>query len=228
MNRRQSLTAIFFLLGFLVPQQTHAALIPSVSEQVAEVTRWFTGDFNNAEQVSQNPSVPLITLSTCQVQLENSTQPSSTQNLYLEQPALNRFRLYSFAPENDAVNLSIRSFINPGSLRGICEQPLVNRVVSQNNLINAVCNLMLFWEPNRYIGSNAPTGCPTSTGGKVVSNVTVQPDSIISLDRIFSSTGQLIVATPIEFRRVESVPEPTMLAGLTIASFGLIWLRRKQ
>lgn len=228
MNRRQSVTAIFFLFGFLVPQQAHAALIPSVSEQVAQVTRWFTGDFNNAEQVSQNPSVPLITLSTCQVQLLNSTEPSGTKSLYLEQPVLNRFRLYSFTPENDTVNLSIRSFINPGSLAGICEQPLVNRVVSQNNLLNAVCNLMLFWEPNRYIGSNAPTGCPTSTGGKVVSDVTFQPNSIISLDRIFSSTGQLIVATPIEFRRVTSVPEPTMWAGLAIAGIGITWLRRKQ
>ncbi|MFB2895425.1 CpcT/CpeT family chromophore lyase [Aerosakkonemataceae cyanobacterium BLCC-F50] len=228
MKQRQSVTAIFFLFGFLVPQQADAALIPSVSEQVAQVTQWFTGDFNNAEQVSQNPSVPLITLSTCQVQLLNSIEPNGTKSLYLEQPALNRFRLYSFTPENDAVNLSIRSFINPGSLKGICEQPLVNRVVSQNNLLNGVCNLMVFWEPNRYIGSNAPTGCPTSTGGKVVSDVTFGPDSIISLDRIFSSTGQLIVATPIQFLRVKSVPEPTMLAGLAIAGFGLTWLRRKQ
>lgn len=228
MKRLPSTTVIFFLVGLFAPQQAHAALAPSLVDQVREVTQWFTGNFDNSEQVSRNPSVPLITLSTCPVQLENSIEPSGTQNLYLAQPALNRFRLYSFEPANSGVNLGIRSFVNPGSLSGICGQPVADRVVNQENVINAVCNVFLVREPNRYTGSNAPTGCPTSTGGKVVSNVAFQPDSTLSFDQIFSSNGQLIAATPIEFRRVEPVPEPTTVTGLVISGCGLIWLRRKR
>lgn len=107
--------------------------------QVDEVVEWFTGNFDNATQVSRNPSVPLITLSTCPVQLGEATEPFGTQALYLEQPEINRIRFYSFSPGNDAVNLSIRSFVNPNSLRGICNRPLPERAINPDNLTDAVC-----------------------------------------------------------------------------------------
>lgn len=229
MNRLQTVTTMFLLVGFLAQKPANAAENAiSILEQVNEVAGWFTGKFNNAEQVNSNPSVPLLTLSTCPVELANSNEPSGTQNLYLEQPEINRFRLYSFEPGNNNVNLSIRSFLNAGSLMGICQKPLASRIVPQNNLSSFACTLMLFQQTNSYTGSNAPTGCPTQSGGKVVSSVTFQPDSTLSLDQIFSSTGQLIVATPIEFRRVQAVPEPTMLTGLVMAGFYFTWLRRKR
>jgi hypothetical protein len=225
-NRLRTVTAILFLFGAFVPQQAHAAF--SALEQVDEVTRWFTGNFNNAEQVSREPSIPFITLSTCQVQLESSTAPSGTQSLYLAQPEINRFRLYSFEPANNDVTLSIRSFLNPVSLSGICGQPLTNRVLNQSNLASAVCNLTLFRETDSYTGSNDPIGCPIRGGGRVVSTATIEPDTTISLDKIYNSTGQLLVGTPIEFRRTVPVPEPTMATGLVMVGVGLVWLRRKR
>ncbi|MHC5723575.1 MAG: hypothetical protein ACYTXY_05345, partial [Nostoc sp.] len=51
-------------------------------------------------------------------------------------------------------------------------------------------------------------------GFKVVSDVTIEQSSIDSLDKIFDQKGNLLVATPIEFRRVESVPEPSLTLGL--------------
>lgn len=228
MNRLQTVTTMFLLVGFLAQKPANAAIATSILEQVNEVAGWFTGKFNNAEQVNQNPSVPSITLSTCPVQLANSTAPIGTQNLYLEQPEINRFRLYSFEPGNDNINLNIRSFLNPGSLSGICQEPVANRIVNQNDLNSFVCNLALFQQPGSYIGSNAPTGCPTSTGGKVVSYVTFKPDSTLSRDQIFNSFGQLIVDTPIEFRRIQAVPEPTVLTGLVMVGLSFTWLRRKR
>ncbi len=227
MKRLPATTTIFFLVGLFAPQHAYAA-VPSLLDQVREVAQWFTGDFDNSAQVSQNPAVPLITLSTCAVQWQDSAEPSGTQNLYLSQPEINRFRLYSFEPVASGVNLGIRSFVNAGSVSGICGQPETDRIVSQENVINVACNVFLVREPEGYTGSNAPTGCPTSTGGKVVSSITFQPDSALSLDQIFSSDGQLIAATPIEFRRIEAVPEPTTVTGLAIAGLGLIGLRRRR
>jgi hypothetical protein len=74
-------------------------------------------------------------------------------------------------------------------------------VISRNNPATAVCSLQISPEPDSYEGSNVPIGYPTTTGGNVVSIFTVQPDNILSLDQKFSSTGQLIARTPIEFRR---------------------------
>ncbi len=48
----------------------------------------------------------------------------------------------------------------------------------------------------------------------MVSDVTIEQSSIDSLDKIFDKKGNLLVATPIEFRRVNSVPEPSVTFGL--------------
>jgi CpeT/CpcT family (DUF1001) len=157
-------------------------------------------------------------------------ETNGTKNLYLEQQsaAFNRVRFYSFGLGSGAINLGIRSFINSSSLSGLCDRPASQRMISQNNLAAAVCSLNLTYEPNRYVGNNAPNGCPTSTGGKVVSNVSIQANSINSLDKIFSSSGVLLVNTTIEFRRIAKVPESSPLAGLAIAGAGLLFLKRKK
>lgn len=226
MKQRQAVTMVVVLVGLVAPQQAFAA--SSSSEQVSEVTRWFTGRFDNTEQVSRDPSVPLIPLSTCSVQVDGASEPSGTQDLYLAQPTLNRFRLYSFEPSNNVVSLGIRSFLNVSSVSRICDSPLPERIVKSDNLATAVCNLELIRGEDRYTGSNAPTGCPTSTGGKVVSSITFQPNRTVSLDQIYNSRNQLIAGTPIEFQRVEEVPEPSTIAGTVLAVSSFVWLQRKR
>lgn len=225
MKHLQAVTTLFILIRLVVPEPARADLSPL--DQVSEVTRWFTGVFDNAEQVRQNPSVPLVPLSTCPVQLEGASEPSSTQNLYLAQPTINRVAFYSFQPSNSVVNLGVRSFINAGSVSSICDRPLPERIVKLDNLAAAICNLELIRGEERYTATNAPTGCPTSTGGKVVSSVTFQPDRTVSLDQIYNSRGQLIVNTPIEYQRVEKVPEPATIAG-TLLAFSFAWWQRKR
>lgn len=209
-------------------QSARALAASSPSEQVSEVTRWFTGRFDNAEQVSRDSSVPLIPLFTCSVRVEGGSEPSGTQDLYLAQPTINRFRFYSFEPSNNAVSLGIRSFLNASSVSRICDSPLPERIVKLDNLASAVCNLKLVRGEDSYTGSNAPTGCPTSTGGKVVSSITLQPDRTVSLDQIYNSRNQLIAGTPIEFQRVEAVPEPPTIVGTLLAVSSCVWLSRKR
>ncbi|MBD2335557.1 PEP-CTERM sorting domain-containing protein [Calothrix sp. FACHB-156] len=230
MNQLKAYTLALLLTGFIFPQKSLAADAPPISTQLREVVEWFTGKFNNANDVSSNPSVPFITMNNCQVQLDAGTGINGTQNVYLEQQstAFNRVRFYSFGLSGSAIDLGIRSFINSSSLAGLCDRPASQRIISQNNLAAAVCSVSLSYEQNRYVGNNAPTGCPTSTGGKVLSSVSIQANSIDSLDQIFSSSGQLLVNTPISFQRTAAVPESSPLAGLAIAGAGLLFLRQKK
>ncbi|WP_229552045.1 hypothetical protein [Nostoc sp. XA010] len=76
------------------------------------------------------------------------------------------------------------------------------------------CNLELLWEPTDYIGNNSPNGCPTSSAGKVISSITIFQNGIDSLDKIFGANDNLLFATPIEFRRVNSIPEPSFTLGI--------------
>ncbi|MEH2415963.1 CpcT/CpeT family chromophore lyase [Nostoc sp.] len=111
------------------------------------------------------------------MQLNNTNPLADIQNVYLEQesPGFERLRLYSFSEDNSAVNLSISSFLNENTVRGLCNHSQSTRTVSINNVVEKnTCNLQLFWEPNSYIGNNAPNGCITSDGFKVVSNVTIE------------------------------------------------------
>lgn len=229
MNQLKAYT-LAFLAGFVFPQQSYAAEVKPLSGQIQEVVQWFTGKFDNTNQLASNPSVPLITMTNCQVQLDGATRADASQNVYLEQniAGFDRVRFYSFGLGTGAIDLGIRSFVNSSSLIGLCDRPVSERIISQNNLAAAVCSLDLTYEQNRYVGNNAPTGCFTSTGGKVVSSVSIEANSINSLDQIFSSSGQLLVNTPIEFRRIATVPDSSPLAGLALAGAGLVFLRWRK
>ena len=128
--------------------------------------------------------------------------------------AFQRNSFYSFSEVNNAVNLSVRSVINPDIVSEICNRPKSERIINFNNLVPVSCDLKINFHPNFYTGNNAPDGCPTSSGGKVVSNVTIRENSIDALDRIFDSQDNLLVNTPIKYRRVASIPEPTFTFGL--------------
>jgi CpeT/CpcT family (DUF1001) len=219
-----TLTVLFSVLAF-APKSRAATL-----EQVKQAAQWFTGSFNNAEQVANNPLVPVISMSNCAVQLDNANPLDETQNIYLEQKssAFGRVRFYSFGKSDSAVNLSIRSFANNDVLNGICARTEGDRIVNFSNLIPASCNLQLVSGFNRYTGTNAPGGCPTSTGGKVVSQVAITENTIDSLDQIFDNKGILLVNTPIEFQRIRLIPEPSIIFGILAFSAFSLHLARKN
>ena len=217
MNQLKVYALTFVLSGFTFINESRAANIaPPIETQLNEVARWFTGDFDNSAQVANNPAVPFIDLSTCGVQLVGGNQAANTQNIYLQQQsnAFQRNSFYSFSGGNDVVNLSVRRVVNPDILSGICNLPKSQRIINFNNLVPVSCDLEINYEPNLYSGNNAPDGCPTSSGGKVVSNVTIRENSIDSLDQIFNAQGNLLVNTPIKYRRIASIPEPRFILGL--------------
>jgi hypothetical protein len=217
-NKVSTLTVIVSVLTIAPVTQVNAIGAPPLETQVKQVAQWFTGLFDNSQQVANNPSIPLITLSSCSVQLDNANSTFGTENLYLEQPSINRFRLYSFSPGTSSVNLSIRSFQSNNLYSGLCNRPQSEQIIDDSQVLQTACQLNLFLQQTNYTGNNAPNGCPTRSNGKVVSSVTIFPNSIISLDEIFAPNGDLLVSTPIEFRRVEPIPEPSLIIGLLAIS----------
>ncbi|MEB3178638.1 MAG: chromophore lyase CpcT/CpeT [Nostocaceae cyanobacterium] len=218
-----TLTALVATVGFAPETRAATLAPPPIQTQVQEVARWFTGLFNNGQQVASTPTVPLISMTNCNVQLAGGTPSTGVQNIYLEQQstAFERLRFYSFSPNNSTVQVSIRSFVNSDILRGLCNLQESQRVVNISNIATVSCDIQLIWEPNRYIGNNAPNGCATRGGGKVVSNVSILENSVFSLDTIFDAQGNVLVSTPIEFRRASSIPEPSSSLGLLALGIGL-------
>jgi len=216
-NQLKVYALTFVLSGFTFINESHASNInQSIETQVDEVSRWFTGNFDNSAQVANNSAVPLVNLSTCDVQLAGGNQAANTQNIYLQQQsnAFKRNSFYSFSEGNNVVNLGVRSVINPDILSGICDRSESERIVSVQNLVPVSCDLEINYQPNIYSGNNAPDGCSTSSGGKVVSNVTIRENSIDALDQIFDANGNLLVNTPIKYRRIAIIPESQAIFGL--------------
>ncbi|MBW4447270.1 MAG: CpeT/CpcT protein [Hassallia sp. WJT32-NPBG1] len=222
-----TLTVLFSTLAF-APESRAATIAPSI--QVKQAAQWFTGFFDNAQQVASKPSVPFITTLNCKVELANANPVDETENIYLEQrsSAFNRIRFYSFSEADSGVKLSIRSFVNPNILSGICNNPQPERIINNSNILETSCDLLLMLQNNRYIANNAPNGCPSSSGGKVVSSLTLGNGVIDSLDQIFDARGNLIVSTPIEFRRFKSIPESSNTLGLLALGMSLTFSRKQR
>ncbi len=96
-------------------------------------------------------------------------------------------RLYYFFSNNDSqVTISINHFLDETSLLGLCDRPQFQQVINAKNIDAFSCEVNLSWFPNSYVGNNSPTGCPTTfPGGKVVSDVSIKPNLVESLDRVF-------------------------------------------
>ncbi|MEH2112482.1 hypothetical protein [Nostoc sp.] len=65
-----TLTALFSAFTLIQATRANAITAPPLETQVKQVTQWFTGLFDNSQQVTANPSVPPITLSSCSVELQ--------------------------------------------------------------------------------------------------------------------------------------------------------------
>ncbi|MDZ8186120.1 MAG: chromophore lyase CpcT/CpeT [Nostoc sp. ChiSLP02] len=220
-----ALTALFSALTFGQATRAGAASPPPIDIQVKQLAQWFTGLFDNSEQAANSkPPVPLITLSSCSVEFTNGNSLNGTENIYLEQPSINRFRLYSFSQQNSGVNLSIRALNTDYSVTGLCNRPESEQTLDLSKISAITCNLEIFWNAGDYIGNNSPNGCPTNSGGKVISSVIVSENRIYSTDEIFAPNGNLVFGTPIDFRRVPSIPEPSFTLG--IVALG-VWGTRK-
>jgi hypothetical protein len=200
-------------------------------EQVQEAAKWFTGLFDNAEQVSEDPTVPLITMSNCAVELVGGNFSNNAESIYLEQNFINsaqppRIRYYEFSEGSTGVLLGIRAFTNSQGLAGLCKQPAQQRRLNFDDIASESCEIELFLatNPRRYTGTNAPLGCPAASNPalRVISSLTIEPNQVNSLDVGFIG-GVQIFGTPITFHRV---PEPDLLLGLM--AVGLLGLSRSK
>ncbi len=212
---------------------------PSPEIQVNQVADFFTGIFDNNNQVSTTPNIPYLTMTNCSVNLVGSGNITSTRPIYLEQRiggfeqtnSLLRSRFYSFNQGNNVVDLSVYSFVNQNSVLGLCNQPEYQREIEVQNIIDNSCDLALQWQSdNFYTGNNSPLGCPTRSGGKVISQVEISPNLVFSLDQIFAPNGTFLFGTPIEFEKINttSVPESNFTFGLLFLGIISVYSHKKR
>ena len=225
-----SLTTLFITVA--LAQSSQAAVL-TPTEQVTRVVNWFTGFFNNNAQVLSDPTVPALTMSNCAISAGGAGDPAS-QYVHLEQyrndSTLLRTAAYEFSPTVTGVALSVYSYLNDPQAIGTCDR--VNPVLDFSNLVFPSCDLSLMYEPDKFVGTNAPEGCPTSfsvpgdTVVSVVSTVTIRANSTDSFDEFFTLSGTSF-GTPIQFQQVVATPEPfsiTALLGISLG--GLVLLRQ--
>ncbi len=197
-----SLTTL--LITVTLAQSGQAAALSPV-EQVTTVVNWFTGLFDNNAQVVSNPTIPALTMKNCAIAAGGSSEPAS-QYVHLEQyingSNLLRTAAYEFSPAAAGVAIRVYGYLDDPQAVGTCDE--VTPVLDFSNLEFPSCDLSLVYEPKKFVGTNAPVGCPTSfpvPGSTVVSTVTIQANSTDSFDQFFTPFGTSF-GTPIEFRRV--------------------------
>jgi hypothetical protein len=203
MTARTSIPTLF-ALGLAT--SSSAAAAPPGDIQVRQVAQWFSGSFDNAAQVAQDPRIPAISMSTCAVMVEGLGPEAYT--LHLEQfvagsPAPLRVALYVFRPGEEGVELAVRRYADQSALLGLCDRAPAERVIPAAGLVPGSCNLGLTWQQEAYVASNAPDGCPTASGGRVISDAIIRASGTDSLDRIYDAQGNLVWGTSIEFRRLD-------------------------
>jgi hypothetical protein len=208
-----------------------AAVTLSSPEQVQQAVNWFTGLFNNSDQVASDPSIPFLTMENCAVSASGGL--ATSQYVHLEQNfgdtgALLRSSAYEFSPGDTGVDLSVFSYLNRAAALGTCDQAMPT--LDFDNLALPSCDVMLAYRHDEFFGTNAPGGCPTSfpvPGSIVVSTVTITADMVNSLDTFILPTGGSI-GTPIAFSQV-TTPEPTMMMGLVaVGLMGIVSYKRQS
>ena len=226
-------SSIHFLAPLLtvsfVAQPAQAAAL-SPTQQVQQVVKWFTGFFTNSAQAAQNPDIPFLTMENCSisaVEVRNSAAQYVHLEQYINGVSLLRTAAYEFSPAETGINLSVFPYLDSTSALGSCDR---STPLDLGTLVSASCDLSLAYEPKKFVGTNAPVGCPTNfpvPGSTVVSTVTITANATDSLDQFLTPSGASF-GDLIAFRRVASVPEPmtpSVLIGIGLAGIGLI---RKQ
>ncbi len=72
-KKLKTYTLVALLLTLALPLKSRADTVaPPLKIQVKQVARWFTGFFNNALEVANNPSVPLINMYNCAVRVDDN------------------------------------------------------------------------------------------------------------------------------------------------------------
>ncbi len=172
--------------SILLSGQAQAATLSS-RKRVNLVVDWFTGLFNNSQQVVREPDIPFLTMENCAASPLGNVSDINAQYVHLEQ-YINGNRLlrssgYEFSPTAEAVSLKVYSYSNRDAAVGTCNQ--VNPTINLENLAFPSCDLTLIYEPRGFFGTNSPTGCPSSfpsSGSTVVSTVAIMPNGVNALD----------------------------------------------
>ncbi len=88
---------------------------------------WFTGLFDNTEQVSREPDIPFLTMENCVASPFGGIVSYDSQYVHLEQyiggASLLRTSGYEFSPITSGVSLKVYSYLERDAAVGTCNDP---------------------------------------------------------------------------------------------------------
>lgn len=175
------------------------APIPRIPPEVDRLADWLSGSFDSAEQAEMDPEFIDISLHACRI------WPDRTDGrwLYVEQAKSDapgrpyRQRAYRLRVD-DLGHLVSEIFAFPeGDMpdAGAWRTPTaLDRVDPFLLLPREGCTVHLEFEDGRFTGSTSGVGCQSSISGAThaTSEVTVEPERIISWDRGYDESGSQV------------------------------------
>jgi len=216
-NFHQVCQVCFPTIAILLSHASAFAEIP-LDQQAKEVVQRLTGKMDTTQQAAVNPKVAKVQMTTCLLQQSNPSQNSFL--LYQEQALLEdlskpyRQRFLEISPQSLSKTVRSRAFkpTNPTAFVNFCDRRLAQRVLSPQDLGEAVCSVFLKRVGEDYVGVTPATGCPANVRGavRITNQITLRKNEMDTWDRGFDANGKQVWGAQGEayqFRRT-ATPEP--------------------
>ena len=204
--------ALNFSAGTLLGFESQKNIVNDPVEQLDQLVDWFTGEFNNFEQYEEDIYAKEIEGKdiTPHYHIHSIFAPIKSEKLgkyvfHVQQSKgddltrIFRQRLYIFElNDNSQIELSIYKYKDSEKYLGLHKDLELQTQLTSQDLINTNCKLI--WEKNgeEFIARNKDEKCKTySERFKkdifVVDSIVLTNNHISILDRIYDSTGKLIM-----------------------------------
>jgi hypothetical protein len=174
-----------------------------IDKQVNAVVSHLVGVMDTSAQANANPKVSNVRMTTCKVQIADST-PKSSPSVYLyQEQALNenlnrpyRQRLLQIKPSADGKTVESKSYKleNSQTIAGLCNKPERQRIIESSSIEKSVCSVFLKPSDKGYIGQTPSQGCPANVRGavRITNTILLHSQGMDTWDRGFDAKGEQV------------------------------------
>lgn len=169
-----------------------------LTQPVQDVISHLVGVMDISAQAAQNPDLPNVRMTTCEVPTQDIPHPV----LYQEQAVVQRLhqpyrqRFLQIIPSPDGETIESKSFkpLNPEMWVGFCNQTPPQRFLTPQDLGETVCSVFLQPVGENYVGETPPEGCPTNVRGAVTitNRIILHEQGMDTWDRGFDAQGNQV------------------------------------
>lgn len=178
---------------------TPAVAVPSLSQQVDQVAQYLIGVMDTSEQAAKNNDVSNVTMTTCKVKVEGSTDAIYLYQEQAIEPKLDqpyRQRFLQLSPNSQSQTVRSLSFrpVDSKKWTNFCNQPESVRVVQARDLGTPFCSVFLKQSGDGFVGRTPIDGCPANVRGavRITNQITLRRDRMETWDRGFDSNRKQV------------------------------------